>query len=58
MDDRGGPGGIERCPQCGDTPRDAHARGTEIVLVPCGHAVTAMAGLEVPPEELEDSDAS
>lgn len=39
------------CPRCGEEATDAHARGSEIVLVPCGHAIDAMAMLEVPPEE-------
>lgn len=44
-----------RCPRCDEEPTDAHARGSEIVLVPCGHAITAMSALEVPPEELDDT---
>lgn len=46
----------DQCPQCGEAVSDAHARGKEIVVVPCGHTVTAMAGLDVPPEVLEDVD--
>lgn len=39
------------CPKCGEEPTDAHVRGTEIVLVPCGHVVSGPSSLEVPPEE-------
>lgn len=42
------------CPECGEEPTDAHVRGQEIVLAPCGHTVTNFSALEVPPEERPD----
>ena len=45
--------GVERCPQCGEPVREAHARGSEIVLAPCGHSIAAMSSLDVPPEARE-----
>ena len=38
------------CPQCGEEPTDAQLRGTEVVLVPCGHVVSpaALSRLQVP----------
>ena len=45
------------CPACGEPPADVHLRGSEVVYVPCGHTLAAMAALEVPPEALEGGDA-
>lgn len=46
------------CPQCGAEPTDAHARTTEVVLVPCGHAVDATMMPRVkPPEAYEDNES-
>jgi len=39
------------CPRCGEGVTEAHARGSEIVLVPCGHSIGALSSLEVPPDE-------
>ncbi|MDY6818462.1 MAG: hypothetical protein SVG88_07355 [Halobacteriales archaeon] len=41
---------IDECPKCGEQVQEAHARGGEIVVSPCGHVVDSMASLEVPPE--------
>lgn len=45
------------CPTCGEPPADVHLRGSEVVFVPCGHTLAAMAALEVPPEALEGRDS-
>lgn len=44
------------CPTCGEPPANVHLRGAEVVFVPCGHTIAAMAALNVPPEALEGGD--
>lgn len=44
------------CPHCDTEVASAEVRGTEIVLIPCGHTIPALSSLDVPPAVLEDLD--
>jgi transcription initiation factor TFIIIB Brf1 subunit/transcription initiation factor TFIIB len=48
----------EGCPQCGEEPTNAHARTSEVVLVPCGHVIDATTMPRVkPPDAYDDNEA-